>query len=69
MHYLKGLISSMQGHGQVNVPNITIECNPCSPAKKTRWCQTAATADKNRQEYSRQDSDLSPCPFNTPGER
>lgn len=46
----------MQGHGQVNVPNIIIDCNPCSSAKKTRWCQTAATADKNRQEYSRQDS-------------
>ena len=26
--------------------------NPCSPAKKTRRCQTVATADRNRQEYN-----------------
>ena len=52
MHYLKGLISSMQGHGQVNVPNIIIDCNPCSSAKKTCRCQTVATVDRNRQKHN-----------------
>ena len=26
--------------------------NPCSPAKKTRRCQTVATADRNRQKHN-----------------